>query len=440
MSEAIPFDRLGIPAAMRGRLGPEAPVSARLAIARGLLPATVDAQIAMCYALATSDPVAEVAEAARRSLLDMPIKQVLPAVSERTHPKVLEFFAEFRPDEHALDERLLRLRATNDRAARLIARRADADLCEQLVTNHERLVMTPAVLIDLHGNPACRDSWIEKAQSFLELEGVAPALPAERGVATETGDDDGLIDDEDDELIDDLDSLDEGLLDGPTRRPSARPAACALPAMDIEAEVEAAIRGGLSPALQAALSDQGARLAVAGAFADMDVEAGEVGDFVFDFADEDDFDQILLRELAEGEDGEERRSLVQIIQNMNITQKIKLAYLGNKEARAILIRDRVKTVSVAVVRSGRMTDQEVTSFAADRNLPREVIREICLNKEFLRKYPVKVALINNPKAPIQTTMGLLRDLNKKDLAAIARSRNVSAVLKRQAYKMSREKK
>jgi hypothetical protein len=124
---------------------------------------------------------------------------------------------------------------------------------------------------------------------------------------------------------------------------------------------------------------------------------------------------------------------------MSIGHKIKLAYKGNKEARSILIRDANKTVSIAVVKSGRMTDTEVASYAGNRNLCDDVIREIARNKEFTRKYPVQVALVTNPKTPVNVAMAFMAGMHKKDLQSLMRNRNVSSVISAAARKRYKDK-
>ena len=97
------------------------------------------------------------------------------------------------------------------------------------------------------------------------------------------------------------------------------------------------------------------------------------------------------------------------------------------------------TVAVAVVKSGRMTDGEVANCAGNRNLSDDVIREIARNNEFIRKYPVKVALVNNPKTPPSLAMAFVNSLHKKDLQSLARNRNVSSVISNAARKRFKAK-
>lgn len=135
---------------------------------------------------------------------------------------------------------------------------------------------------------------------------------------------------------------------------------------------------------------------------------------------------------------EEQLTLVEQIKAMSPGKKIKLAYLGNAEARKILLRDANKVVVIAVVKSKRMSDNELLAAAGNRNLPREVFREISMDKEAIRKYPIKLALANNPRCPVNISIGLLKDLTKADLAKIAKNKNVSSVLSGLALKKMKE--
>ena len=59
--------------------------------------------------------------------------------------------------------------------------------------------------------------------------------------------------------------------------------------------------------------------------------------------------------------------------------------------------------------------------------------------EFTRKYPVRVALINNPKTPVSVALSFLGVLNKRDLQNLSRNRGVSSVVSNAARKRFRDK-
>ena len=182
-------------------------------------------------------------------------------------------------------------------------------------------------------------------------------------------------------------------------------------------------------------------------------DLGEVGQdaqgfeaFSFDFSDDmNDFSWSLTIDPTEGEGqgGEEeeavRVSMEKQIGDMSVGKKIKLAYTGNQQARKILIRDSNKVVAAAVVKSGRLSPNEVASFAGNRNLHDEVVRLIAQNKEFVRKYPVQVSLVNNPKCPKQLALKLMQGLSKKDLQAVANNKNVPSIIFGSAMKMFKAK-
>lgn len=401
MAEEIPYERLGIPAEMRRVVRRDAPKQVRMVAARGLVPVRGEALLGILYALAT-DPDPEVAQTAQKTLVELPLKQVLGSIGEQTHPKVLEFLAMFRPPDRQLDLRILQLRATNDRTAVRIAERADAKLCEEIVRNHERLLLTPDIYRALYGNPNCSPADLARAESFLRLHHQLPDLSGE---STH-----GQV---------------------PARAPMTDDD------VDLEAEVMAALGGDQSPALLKAQQEDLKMFDVD----NIDIDPRESG-FSFDF--EDDFDAFsfdLTRERGSDEplDPEEMQSLAKQIRDMSVGERIKLAYLGNKEARSVLIRDPNNIVATAVVKSGRLTDSEVISYAANRNLADDVVREIAQNREWLRKYPVKVALVNNPKTPTDVAIGIVNVLNKNDLRQLAQNRNVPSVIFQHARRVYRNK-
>ncbi len=151
----------------------------------------------------------------------------------------------------------------------------------------------------------------------------------------------------------------------------------------------------------------------------------------------------LASETAEGveqdEDSEERQTLTQKILKMTISEKIKLATLGNKAARSILLRDSNKLVQLAAVTSPRITEGEVIGLTNSRTLPDDVMRVILSNRDWMKNYQVKVNLVNNPKTPVPEALRLLQHLRNSDLKQLARNRNVSNVIRTQAKNLLQKK-
>ncbi len=109
---------------------------------------------------------------------------------------------------------------------------------------------------------------------------------------------------------------------------------------------------------------------------------------------------------------------------MTVSEKLDLARKASKEARTILMRDSNKLVQLAVVNSPKITESEIISIAANRQVTEDVLREIGMNREWLRNYQVRLALVNNPKTPLSIAMAQVTYLNQRDLGLLAKSKGV----------------
>ncbi len=149
-------------------------------------------------------------------------------------------------------------------------------------------------------------------------------------------------------------------------------------------------------------------------------------------------DPAAVNAAGQAQDSKSMR-LSQRILKMTVSEKIKLANQGNKEARTLLIRDSNKLVVTAVMRSPRLTDGEVLNQAQNKVAAEEVLRIICNNREWLRQYPVKLALVKNPKVPQAVSMRLLNQLHEADVKSLARDKNVPGTVQMLARKMGQKK-
>jgi hypothetical protein len=125
---------------------------------------------------------------------------------------------------------------------------------------------------------------------------------------------------------------------------------------------------------------------------------------------------------------------VQKISKLGVAQRMALAMKGSREERAILIRDPNKIVSVGVLSSPKVTEQEIESFAKMSNVSEEILRIIGNTRAWSKNYTVALALAKNPKTPVAVSMNILGRLNDKDLRGISTNRNVPEVLRVTARK------
>jgi hypothetical protein len=122
---------------------------------------------------------------------------------------------------------------------------------------------------------------------------------------------------------------------------------------------------------------------------------------------------------------------------MRVGERIKLAVRGNREERMVLIRDRSKLVSLAVLESPKVNESEMESFAAMKNVQETVLRAISTKRNYIKNYGVLRALVNNPKTPLDAA--LLAHLLVKDLRSLAINKNVNETVRKLALKMFRTK-
>ena len=142
---------------------------------------------------------------------------------------------------------------------------------------------------------------------------------------------------------------------------------------------------------------------------------------------------------GESEEGAQHDSLYNLIQQMSVTEMVRLASMGTKEARNLLIRNPNRSIVQAVLNSPKITDDEIISFAGNKNLSKEVPLIISNKKEYTKNYTVKAALVNNPKTPLHTAIKFLRHLTPKDLRNVSKSKNVPTVLAKTAIKILENK-
>lgn len=135
------------------------------------------------------------------------------------------------------------------------------------------------------------------------------------------------------------------------------------------------------------------------------------------------------------ERAQQRLGTVQRLSLLNVTQKVKAAMRGTREERSILIRDPNKLVSLGVLSSPKLTEQEVEGFAKMPSISEDALRVIGTSRAWTKNYAVVRGLIFNPKTPVAITMGMVHRLVDRDVKALAADRNLPEPLKIAARKV-----
>jgi hypothetical protein len=126
------------------------------------------------------------------------------------------------------------------------------------------------------------------------------------------------------------------------------------------------------------------------------------------------------------------RSAYKRILTLNTAQKAILAMKGGREERVILVRDTNKVVALSVLKNPRMTEGEVETIAAMRNVSDEILRNVGVNREWSKNYAVVANLVRNPRTPPSVSTNFVSRLNNKDLKTLGGDRNVPEIIRRMA--------
>jgi len=132
---------------------------------------------------------------------------------------------------------------------------------------------------------------------------------------------------------------------------------------------------------------------------------------------------------------ESATNLYALVKEMSVGERMKLAITGNREARAILINDRLSMVRRFVLRNPRITEEEIAALAKNRSIDSEILKIIARDKDWVKKYPVRLALATNPKTPLALAMHFVPTLHPRDLRFLAKSRNVPSAVNTMAKRL-----
>ncbi|HEX7997472.1 MAG TPA: hypothetical protein VF528_03565 [Pyrinomonadaceae bacterium] len=377
-----------------------APQQARMAAARGLLPLP---QVDLLEVLVALSEVgeAEIATAATATLeAQEPDSLLSVAASNETPASVLNYLAARQTAGRAVHEAVtLNPNTPDEGIVRLATATADGSLLELISINQQRLIRAPAIIDAIIGNPQRTPEAERRAREtrreFFEKERGSQQIAEElraRGLPAAA------------EFLEASETL------------AADETFSAEDAWLIASHIEVA---------------------------DDDIDDSWLGLERFEeFFEETEAqraanaERIINETQSENKDlPPERVALIRRIMLMTVKDRVKLGMKGDREARAILIRDSNKVVASAVIHNPRITENEVEAVAAMRTVSDEVLRLISLNRAWARSYTIIHNLSRNPRTPIATAINILPRIRTKDLQQLTQNRNVSEAVRRQAFRL-----
>jgi hypothetical protein len=125
-------------------------------------------------------------------------------------------------------------------------------------------------------------------------------------------------------------------------------------------------------------------------------------------------------------------STFQKISQLNTSEKVKLALLGSREERVILIRDPNRVVAGSVLKSPKITENEIEAISQMRNVSEDILRIVGNKREWIKNYSVVRNLVRNPKTPIAISMHLISRIMENDMRLLARDKAIPEVVRRTA--------
>jgi hypothetical protein len=151
------------------------------------------------------------------------------------------------------------------------------------------------------------------------------------------------------------------------------------------------------------------------------------------------FPSDMIRDSEENCTEEQRQNLHQKILTMSTADKFRLAIFANREVRNLLIHDPKRMISLAVLKNQRVNEKEILLYAQRKDLSEDVVSAIAKDPKWKKSYPMKLALVTNPKTPLSLSIHLLPHLQDRDLKSISRDKDVAPALKQKAQEFLRQR-
>ncbi len=396
-------------------LDPASPAPMRMMAARGLVPLP-PREMVIVLAGYCSDSEVTLADAAKAALTRLPDRILGPVLDTTLPAAALTALAPLLSGREELLEKLVLAKSTPNEVVAAIAAAAPARIVEIIAQNQERCLACEGIVRALRGNSCLLRSSLDMLFDFLVRAGV--------------------IYDDMPEFADAIARLSPADVEKVAANVELPPEVAVL--MD-EANVDEAQVASTAEQLEAYLRGSHVVPEATGgpddapAAGDESTAAGsEAPTMAVSAAPEAAAGSAIVAPLKLPEPP---LPMLKLINKLSVAKKVSLAVRGNKEARALLVRDRNRVVASAAIRNPRTTEQEVVAAAQSRSVCDEVIRIIAGSKDMTRSYGVKVALASNPKTPLPQAMRLLTLLRANDIKVLAKSRNVPSAIANQARRL-----
>jgi len=370
--------------AIKGGVAPE---MIRLAAAKGTLPLSPEV-ILEAQVLLAKDKSEEVKKASRNSLSEYQTDELSEILENKNLPvEVLYFCAVFFINKGEIVEKILLNPGTSSNTFLAVAPLCSRSLAELIISNQVRLIETPQIIAALRKNPNLTPG---NLRALSEIEEHFLVESEDKTPPKATGQDALFTEGEKMAQAAESASVSGTITTEPTPGEERPPSEQMM--QEEEPDLTSQIPTEPSPAQLEAIDD-----------------------------------------LSGGDP--EKMTLYQKVAGLPVSEKIKLALLGKREERALLIKDSNKMVSALVLQSPKISDSEIETYSQLRNVSGEVLRIIGNTREWTKNHKIALNLVKNPKTPVPVASTLIRRLTVMDLKLMVRNRAIPEVIRRQAKRL-----
>lgn len=126
------------------------------------------------------------------------------------------------------------------------------------------------------------------------------------------------------------------------------------------------------------------------------------------------------------------RALQSRLPGLAVGQKMAVARRGSPGVLADLRRDPNPRVMQALLENPRVTEGVLMPLVQDERADQAVLEVIAKDRRWGVRYEIRLGLAKNPRTRLQTALGILHLLKKRDLRTVARAARVREAVRRRA--------
>lgn len=143
--------------------------------------------------------------------------------------------------------------------------------------------------------------------------------------------------------------------------------------------------------------------------------------------------RVAARATATG-DAEPEHSLVTGTDRASEPSKMNLALRGSRDDRATILRENNPTLHGHVLKNPGLQLDEVAAFAKLRTVTPEFLKLIADRREWAQRPEIALALVRNPKTPVNVAIRLLDYIGSVELRQLAKDQHTRTPIQHAARK------